>query len=105
MSTNTSVKQRTIAEAVTLTGVGLHTGENVNMRFVPAPENHGYAFKRIDLEGEPIIEADANYVVNTQRGTNLEIVQFEEKYNKYVSELTTNSWQELQYDNLKVEIK
>ncbi len=72
MSTNTSVKQRTIAEAVTLTGVGLHTGENVNMRFVPAPENHGYAFKRIDLEGEPIIEADANYVVNTQRGTNLE---------------------------------
>jgi len=72
MSTNTSVKQRTIAKAVTLTGVGLHTGENVNMRFVPAPENHGYAFKRIDLEGEPIIEADANYVVNTQRGTNLE---------------------------------
>ena len=42
------------------------------MKFVPAPENHGYAFKRVDLEGEPIIEADANYVVNTQRGTNLE---------------------------------
>lgn len=42
------------------------------MSFVPAPENHGFAFKRVDLEGEPIIEADANYVVNTQRGTNLE---------------------------------
>ncbi len=65
-------KQRTIAKEVTLKGVGLHTGANVTMKFVPAPENHGYAFKRIDLEGEPVIEADANYVVNTQRGTNLE---------------------------------
>ncbi len=65
-------KQRTIAKEVTLSGVGLHTGENVTMKFIPAPENHGYAFKRVDLEGEPIIEADANYVVNTQRGTNLE---------------------------------
>lgn len=65
-------KQRTIANEVTLKGVGLHTGENVTMKFIPAPENHGFAFKRVDLEGEPIIEADANYVVNTQRGTNLE---------------------------------
>ena len=65
-------KQRTIEKKVTLEGVGLHTGENVTMSFVPAKENHGFAFKRVDLEGEPIIEADANYVVNTQRGTNLE---------------------------------
>ncbi len=65
-------KQRTIAKEVTLKGVGLHTGESVNMKFVPAPENHGFAFKRVDLEGEPIIEADANFVINTQRGTNLE---------------------------------
>lgn len=50
----------------------MHTGENVTMSFVPAKENHGFAFKRADLEGEPIIEADATYVVNTQRGTNLE---------------------------------
>ena len=64
--------QRTIAKAITLKGVGLHTGENVTMKFMPADENHGYAFKRVDLEGEPIIEANANYVVNTQRGTNLE---------------------------------
>ncbi|MFH6603765.1 bifunctional UDP-3-O-[3-hydroxymyristoyl] N-acetylglucosamine deacetylase/3-hydroxyacyl-ACP dehydratase [Maribacter algicola] len=71
MST-TKTRQRTIATEATLKGVGLHTGENVTLRFVPAPENHGYAFKRVDLEGEPIIEADANYVVNTQRGTNLE---------------------------------
>ncbi len=68
----TTNKQRTIAEKVTLNGVGLHTGQQVMMSFVPAPENHGFAFKRVDLEGEPIIEADANYVVNTQRGTNLE---------------------------------
>ncbi|MDG1572974.1 bifunctional UDP-3-O-[3-hydroxymyristoyl] N-acetylglucosamine deacetylase/3-hydroxyacyl-ACP dehydratase [Robiginitalea sp. M366] len=65
-------KQRTIAKEVTLKGVGLHTGENVTMKFVPAPVNHGFAFKRVDLEGEPIIEADATYVINTQRGTNLE---------------------------------
>jgi UDP-3-O-[3-hydroxymyristoyl] N-acetylglucosamine deacetylase / 3-hydroxyacyl-[acyl-carrier-protein] dehydratase len=68
----TAQKQRTIAQQVSLTGVGLHTGESVTITFVPAPENHGYAFRRTDLEGEPLIEADANYVVNTQRGTNLE---------------------------------
>ncbi len=68
----TNDKQRTIAKAVSLTGVGLHTGENVTIKFMPAAENHGYAFKRVDVEGEPIIEADANYVINTQRGTNLE---------------------------------
>jgi UDP-3-O-[3-hydroxymyristoyl] N-acetylglucosamine deacetylase/3-hydroxyacyl-[acyl-carrier-protein] dehydratase len=65
-------KQRTIAKEVSLKGVGLHTGEKVTMKFVPAPENHGFAFKRVDLEGEPVIEADASYVINTQRGTNLE---------------------------------
>jgi UDP-3-O-[3-hydroxymyristoyl] N-acetylglucosamine deacetylase/3-hydroxyacyl-[acyl-carrier-protein] dehydratase len=42
------------------------------MKFIPAPVNHGFAFKRVDLEGEPVIEADVNFVVNTQRGTNLE---------------------------------
>ena len=65
-------KQRTIAKEVILKGVGLHTGEEVTMKFVPAPPNHGYAFKRVDLEGSPMIQADANYVINTQRGTNLE---------------------------------
>ena len=65
-------KQRTISKEVSLTGVGLHTGSNVTIKFLPASVNHGYAFKRVDLEGEPIIPADANLVVNTQRGTNLE---------------------------------
>lgn len=68
----TKFKQRTIAREVTLKGVGLHTGAEVTMTFLPAPENHGYQFKRVDLEGQPIIAADASYVTNTQRGTNLE---------------------------------
>jgi len=66
------VKQKTIKNEISLTGVGLHTGKDVVMTFKPAPVNNGYTFVRIDLEGSPIIEADANYVVNTQRGTNLE---------------------------------
>ena len=65
-------KQRTISKVVSLFGVGIHTGKNVTMSFKPAPINHGYAFCRTDLEGQPIIEADAQYVINTQRGTNLE---------------------------------
>ncbi len=66
------VKQKTIQNEISLTGVGLHTGKEVKMTFKPAPVNNGYTFVRVDLEGCPIIEADANYVVNTQRGTNLE---------------------------------
>jgi UDP-3-O-[3-hydroxymyristoyl] N-acetylglucosamine deacetylase/3-hydroxyacyl-[acyl-carrier-protein] dehydratase len=69
---NCTVKQRTIQKEVSLTGVGLHTGKEVTITFKPAPVNYGYAFTRVDLEGKPVIEADANYVVNTQRGTNLE---------------------------------
>ena len=66
------VKQKTIKHEVTLKGVGLHTGKEVTMTLKPAPINNGYTFVRVDLEGSPIIEADVNYVVNTQRGTNLE---------------------------------
>jgi len=71
-TTNCTVKQRTIKKETSLTGVGLHTGKEVTITFKPASENFGYAFTRVDLEGNPSIEADANYVVNTQRGTNLE---------------------------------
>jgi len=66
------VKQKTIKTEISLTGVGLHTGKEVTMTFKPAPANNGFTFVRVDLEGQPVIEADANYVVNTQRGTNLE---------------------------------
>lgn len=66
------VNQKTIKSEVSLTGVGLHTGKEVKMTFKPAPVNNGFTFVRVDLEGSPVIEADANFVVNTQRGTNIE---------------------------------
>ncbi|MBU2938605.1 bifunctional UDP-3-O-[3-hydroxymyristoyl] N-acetylglucosamine deacetylase/3-hydroxyacyl-ACP dehydratase [Lacinutrix sp. C3R15] len=69
---NTNIRQKTIKNETSLIGVGLHTGKNVKLTFKPASENFGFRFKRIDLEGEPVIEADANYVTNTQRGTCLE---------------------------------
>lgn len=67
-----SKKQKTIQSEITLSGVGLHTGNIVSMTLKPAPINHGFAFSRVDLEGCPTIEAKAEYVVTTQRGTNLE---------------------------------
>jgi len=68
----TEIRQKTIKTAVSLKGVGLHTGDQVTLTFKPATENSGFAFRRVDLEGEPIIEANAAYVTNTQRGTCLE---------------------------------
>ena len=66
-----NAKQRTIKTEITITGVGLHTGKPVSMTFKPAPENHGYKFKRIDLEDSPIIDADVDNVTDTSRGTTL----------------------------------
>lgn len=68
----TDIKQKTIQKRVSLRGVGLHTGNDVTLTFSPAPVNSGFAFKRMDLEGTPIIEAIASFVTNTQRGTRLE---------------------------------
>ncbi len=68
----TDIKQKTIQKKVSLQGVGLHTGNDVTLTFSPAPVNSGYSFKRMDLEGTPVIEAIASYVTNTQRGTRLE---------------------------------
>lgn len=65
-------KQRTLKETVKLAGVGLHTGEKVNLEIVPAEANHGYKFQRIDLDGQPTIKADCDLVVATDRGTTLE---------------------------------
>ncbi len=64
--------QRTLKTSVSVQGVGLHTGEKVTLELCPAPENHGYKFQRVDIEGEPIIPADADLVVSTERGTTLE---------------------------------
>jgi UDP-3-O-[3-hydroxymyristoyl] N-acetylglucosamine deacetylase/3-hydroxyacyl-[acyl-carrier-protein] dehydratase len=62
-------KQTTLASEFSLKGKGLHTGLNIHVTFKPAPENHGYKIKRTDIEGEPLIDASAENVTNTQRGT------------------------------------
>jgi len=66
-----NVKQRTIKAPVAVSGTGLHTGERVTMTFNPAPENHGFKFRRTDLEGTPIIDADVDNVTDTSRGTTI----------------------------------
>ncbi|MCE7863553.1 MAG: bifunctional UDP-3-O-[3-hydroxymyristoyl] N-acetylglucosamine deacetylase/3-hydroxyacyl-ACP dehydratase [Bacteroidetes bacterium CHB5] len=65
-------KQQTIKKSVTLSGVGLHTGVQTNMTFLPAKPNHGIKFQRIDLPGMPIIDADCDRVVDVSRGTTIE---------------------------------
>jgi UDP-3-O-[3-hydroxymyristoyl] N-acetylglucosamine deacetylase/3-hydroxyacyl-[acyl-carrier-protein] dehydratase len=67
-----SSNQRTIQRPVSFTGVGLHTGAVVNLTILPAPEDHGYKFQRVDLDGHPVVNADCDLVVATQRGTTLE---------------------------------
>jgi UDP-3-O-[3-hydroxymyristoyl] N-acetylglucosamine deacetylase/3-hydroxyacyl-[acyl-carrier-protein] dehydratase len=66
-----NVKQRTIKTPVSVSGTGLHTGQRVTMTFNPAPENHGYKFRRVDLPGSPIIDADVDNVTDTSRGTTI----------------------------------
>ncbi len=62
-------KQNTLKQSFVLQGKGLHTGLDIQITFNPAPENHGYKIKRVDLEGEPVIDALAENVIATQRGT------------------------------------
>lgn len=63
------MKQRTLANPFKVEGKGLHTGLLIEAEFCPAPENHGYKIQRVDLENEPIIDAVAENVTSTQRGT------------------------------------
>ncbi len=64
--------QTTIKKSVSISGVGLHTGQTNELTFLPAVANHGIKFQRIDLEGQPIIPADADLVTSVARGTTLE---------------------------------
>jgi len=64
-------KQQTIREKVSLSGVGLHTGQQVELTFCPAAGNSGIRFRRVDLEGQPEIPADVDLVSDTSRGTTL----------------------------------
>ena len=63
------MKQKTLKNSFSVSGKGLHTGLNITATFLPAPENHGYKIQRVDLEGQPVIEALAENVVETSRGT------------------------------------
>lgn len=63
------LKQKTLKGSFSLCGKGLHTGLNLTVTFNPAPDNHGYKIQRIDIEGQPIIDAVAENVTETTRGT------------------------------------
>ena len=63
------LKQKTLKESFSLRGKGLHTGLDLTVTFNPAPDNHGYKIQRTDLEGQPIIDAVADNVGETTRGT------------------------------------
>lgn len=65
-------KQRTIKKSVSISGVGLHTGVQTEVTFLPAKPNHGIKFQRVDLPGSPIIDADCDRVVDVSRGTTIE---------------------------------
>ena len=63
------MNQLTLNSDFTVEGKGLHSGLQIKAIFKPAPENHGYKFKRMDLEGEPVIDAVAENIIDTTRGT------------------------------------
>lgn len=63
------MKQKSLKNSFSLSGKGLHTGLDITITFNPAPENTGYKIKRTDLEGQPVIDAFADQVSQTQRGT------------------------------------
>ncbi len=93
-------KQRTIKKEISLTGVGLHTGKEVKLTFKPAPENHGYVFKRVDLEDEPTVPALASYVKGTERGTRIE----KEGVSVQTSEHVLSACVGLEIDNVLIEL-
>src|SRR5829696_7546763 len=70
--TNCQDFQHTIEKAITIAGVGIHTGEAVNMTLTPAEPNTGIVFQRMDLPGQPTVKADVDYVTETRRSTTLE---------------------------------
>ena len=93
-------KQRTIKTKSNLSGVGLHTGAQVNLTFCPSPENTGIRFKRVDLPGQPEIPADADLVTDTQRGTTIAIGEASVSTVEHALSAAAG----LQIDNLLIEI-
>ncbi len=95
-----SEKQCTLKKAIDFKGVGLHTGETVNMTIQPAPTNHGYKFQRIDIDKQPIIKADVDNVVSTERGTTLE----QNGAKVYTTEHVLAALYAMQVDNALIQI-
>lgn len=93
-------KQCTIQSPVSVSGVGLHTGEQVTMTFVPAGENHGYVFQRVDLDNQPLIRADVDNVVDTSRGTTIA----ENGAHMHTVEHTLAALAGLQIDNILIQV-
>ncbi len=92
--------QTTLKDAVSISGVGLHTGKPVTITFRPAPDYHGYKFQRIDLAGNPVIDGDVDNVVDTSRGTTLE----QNGARVYTTEHALAALSGLQIDNALIEI-
>lgn len=92
--------QRTIAEPVSMSGIGLHTGTSCTMTFKPAPDNYGIKFVRVDLGGSPEIPANADNVVDVSRGTTLGVGEAK----VYTVEHVLASIVGLQIDNIIIEL-
>ncbi len=95
-----SSKQRTIKERVSVSGVGLHTGVESTITFVPAKDDFGIKFQRTDLDNMPIIEADANLVSHTKRGTTIKKNGVSVHTTEHILAAITGA----QIDNLLIEI-
>lgn len=92
--------QKTLSKSIKINGTGLHTGHEVEINILPAPENHGYKFQRVDIEGKPIINALVDNVVDTSRGTTIE----ENGARVYTVEHILAALYGLEIDNALIEI-
>jgi UDP-3-O-[3-hydroxymyristoyl] N-acetylglucosamine deacetylase/3-hydroxyacyl-[acyl-carrier-protein] dehydratase len=94
------MKQHTIQKSVSVAGIGLHTGVAVNMTFKPAPPDHGFVFRRLDLESHPLVKADVDNVIDTSRGTTLA----EKGAQIHTVEHTLAALAGMQIDNVLIEL-
>jgi UDP-3-O-[3-hydroxymyristoyl] N-acetylglucosamine deacetylase/3-hydroxyacyl-[acyl-carrier-protein] dehydratase len=92
--------QNSIAKDVSIAGFGLHTGAEVSLTFKPAETDFGVAFKRVDIEGQPVVPAHAKHVTHTERGTTLELGKASVSTVEHVLAALTG----LQIDNCLVEV-
>ena len=94
------MKQTTLERAISISGIGLHTGQEVTLTFLPAAPDTGFVFKRVDLEGSPEVPASAKWVNKTQRSTVLDCNGVEVQTSEHVLAALTG----LDYDNAIIEI-